>query len=172
MGSVRSQANVTVHFVKNTNVELAELGSRCDGGKERSSGITGSNVVRGETSLIPRDVVGEVPSHEGTGSNTDASGGGELGHVEHIKRSGGDDAAGGVFDSKVGSLVGLEGHFAPLAWHEGSFENGGSISLVLDFVEVETGVGEFSPHFGGEGAGGGAVCFHCDCYWASLALAF
>ena len=172
MGSVRSQANVTVHFVKNTDVELAELGSRCDRGKERSGGITGSNVVRGETGLIPRDVVGEIPSHKSTGGNTDASRGGELGHVEHIERSSGDDAAGGVFDSKIGPLVGLEGHFASVAWLERSFEDGGSIGLVLDFVKAEAGVGEFPPHFGGEGAGGGAVCFHCDCYWASLALAF
>lgn len=104
MGGVGGQANVIIHFVQDPHVELTELGSGCNGGKERPGGIAGSHVVRGETGLIPREVVREVSPDKGSGGDADAGGGGEFGHVEDVERSGGDDAAGGVFDSEIGSL--------------------------------------------------------------------
>jgi len=172
VGGVRGQANVTVDFVQDTDVELTELGSRCDGGKEGPGGVAGSHVVRTEAGLIPREVVREVSSYESTRGDADASGGGELGHVEDVEGPGGDDAASGVFHAEIGSLVGLEGHFAPLAWDEGGLQYGRAVGFVLHFVEVETGVGELTPDFGGEGSGGGAVGLDGDGDGAGLALAF
>lgn len=43
---------------------------------------------------------------------------------------------------------------------------------MLDFVKVEASVGEFSPDFGRESTGGGAVGLDGDGNGAGVALAF
>lgn len=171
MGGRRSQTKIAVDFVEHAHVEGAKLGGG-DGGEEGSGGVARPDVVGGESGLVAGEVVGEVSPHEGPGSDADAGGGGELGHVEDVERSGGDGVTGRVFDSEVGALVGLEGHFAPLARDEGGFEDGGAVGLVLDLVEVEAGVAELAADFGGEGSGGGAVGLDGDGHGAGFGLAF
>jgi len=117
------KAEVAVDLVHDSDIELGELGGRGDGGEKRSGGVTGSDVVGGNSGLISSNVVSQVSSDVDSGSDRETSGGGKLRHVEDIDGSGGGHASGGVFNSEVGSLVSLECHFASRAWDEGSLQH-------------------------------------------------
>ena len=169
------QRQVAVDLVEEADVKDGKFGRGRDGRKDGARGVTRAHIDTGQTGAVARQIVAGIGAQLQTLLQSQTHGCGHIGHFHDIHTTGrvkvGAALDGGVIESEVGALSGLEGELDIVAEFEGRLEDLATVGGELTLVDLEFGIIEFGSNLGRQGTGIALLGFNGDSHGAGIFLA-
>lgn len=147
--SLGRKREIVVDLVEHANVDLGQLGSGSDTGKERSMRVASANVETRKSGLSSKGV-GSISTNLDSLGESKTSRSANLGHVNDIKDTSGNKVSLRVLSTQVGTLARLEGKLDVRSDSEGSLQDASTVSLDLSLVNIEFGIRKLGTNLGRE----------------------